>query len=182
MDALINSFMTGSLSHDEFFRRYDELFALLPPREKAVVNAMADLCVALQQRDDLAKKAEEFKHGAQAAQLQVEQLKEKVETLLQPETLSKQTLADIQTIEQMQLADSKMVWFYERTYQDQWVFCQFKKKKLPKFSDPSENVIISIDDETKFICIQKSPETWAVFGNSEGGGKVVGVHKGSMTW
>jgi len=160
------------LSRDEFFERSDALEETLPWKEKQVVNATAELCVALHQRDELKKKAD-------AAQTLVETLKEKLDSLRRPEELPAQTETDINQIKAM--LGAECVWLTEKTYPDQCALCLYRKLKLPKFSCRSETVTISMDEETKFIRLVNSPEEWAVFGNSENG-KVIGVRKGSMTW
>jgi len=185
-DQLWDAFMRGKLSRDEFFKRSDELEETLPWKEKQVVNATAELCVALHQRDELKKKADAAhdeaaaaKNEADAAQTLVETLKEKLDSLRRPEELPAQTETDINQIKAM--LGAECVWLTEKTYPDQCALCLYRKLKLPKFSCRSETVTISMDEETKFIRLVNSPEEWAVFGNSENG-KVIGVRKGSMTW
>ncbi len=149
---------------------------------------MADLCVALQKKDELARQAEQSKREADDAQALADEaqarfdaLKEKVETLRQPEKLPERTEEDIRRINDMMSTYPEMKWYTQETYPSQCALYEFRKIRLPRFSSPTEFITVDIDEETKFIRLPKTPESWAVFGNTKDG-KMVGVRQGSMTW
>jgi hypothetical protein len=187
-DALFSAFMADQIDHEEFFRLDDELAKKSPMKEREIVNAMANLCVALQKRDEIATQAEQSKREADEAQAladeaqaRVDALQEKVETLRLPEKLPDRTEGDIRLIREMMSANPKMVWYTQDSYPSQCVLCGFRKIRLPRFSSSNEFITIDIDEETKFIRLPRTHESWAVFGNTENG-KMVGVRQGSMTW
>jgi hypothetical protein len=178
-DAFFTGLMTSSMSLEEIERGIDEFEEWMTPEQELLVEKMGELCVAMAEQENLEKEVA-------TAKAKVERLKSLVLNLrtkkvnAEPE-LSEQTIKDLAAIEKMMEGNRYMVWHTMETFPGQCVLCIHRKISLPRFSAPTERDFIDVNDDMKFVRIQKVPETCAVQRNSEYG-RVVVVFKGSMMW
>ena len=153
--------------------------------ENQFVESMADLCVALVEKEEAERAGTSVVEAASICkQLKktAADIKERYDAMVaevaeeKMANLPSQTKSDLDEIERL-TAQTSNKWAPANFCAN--AFCMQKKAKLPTFSDPLVKVTIQIDDDLKFISHPTKPDLHYLLGNSEQG-MVVVVHNGSM--
>ena len=195
-DTFIHALMTDTLTVKQFEEGIAEFPTRLSPKDRAIVDTMGRLCVALQKEEDIHQKVSEADAissellvqeravQCEVAQLKTElaNLKTELANLKKPEELPEQTGLDLAAIGALMFENPSMAWYTIDSYPRQCNLGLFNRISLPRFSARDAKVEILMDYETKFVRLPQKPETWVVQGNTKDEGKVIGVYVGNMDW